>query len=265
MVSAVIKFKVEKAIKEGCEPDAKKLAAWINRPDALSEIEELYPDMVFIARFGQPEPIPGSRSLLDYANEIVQHGGIDALVNFEHYSNACGCMGPRDGYPLCPCSMSAKLANCKKDVLNEILGKKVNPNIRIGGGGTSLNRFMFYDQYEFFKIPALYHVVVDELRRLDLQEMITQAIYVHDSDFSLPKTKKCIEIVDLVFVQENSFVLEDMAGLPERAIVIETDAKDSRTNFVNQYRAIYTYSLVVHGGEIDIGFEFRELRKERRK
>jgi hypothetical protein len=61
-------------------------------------------------------------ALVAYAREIHDHCGIVALENWEHDQGWCGCMGPQNGEPLCPCNMSLALAQNLTLVVNEIDG-----------------------------------------------------------------------------------------------------------------------------------------------
>lgn len=40
----------------------------------------------------------------------------DDLLTYEHYSHACGCMGPQNDEPFCDCTMSYLLKRFKYDV-----------------------------------------------------------------------------------------------------------------------------------------------------
>ena len=59
-------------------------------------------------------------ALVSLAQGIVAHRGIDALITHHHYPSACGCLGPRDGDPLCSCGMSAALEHHLVEVANEL-------------------------------------------------------------------------------------------------------------------------------------------------
>lgn len=47
--------------------------------------------------------------LIRYATEVVEKQGIQALIEWNHWPQACGCMGARDGYTICTCELSSKL------------------------------------------------------------------------------------------------------------------------------------------------------------
>lgn len=54
------------------------------------------------------------------ARQIIDRGGLQALLDYEHHSFGCGCMGPRDGEPYCPCMMAGLLEGYKVRIVNEI-------------------------------------------------------------------------------------------------------------------------------------------------
>lgn len=117
----VTEYKVRKALESGSPKDPDVLAASTNRP--ISEVRKVLVRM-FPDEFGTPSVDVPYRTtatideLVAYAQGLVTHRGLQALVDWEYYPSACGCMGPRDGDPLCPCAMRAALAKHKIAVLD---------------------------------------------------------------------------------------------------------------------------------------------------
>jgi hypothetical protein len=119
----VTDYKVRMALENGADRTVDGLVRVTNRPEheVRSVLVELFPE-----EFGTPGVNVPYRDtatideLVAYAQRIVDHQGIQALVDWEHWPRPCGCMGPRDGEPLCPCRMRGQLAHHKVAVLDRI-------------------------------------------------------------------------------------------------------------------------------------------------
>ena len=117
----VTTYKVNQALAAGHPKDSRVLEAVTGRP--RYEIDQTLIDL-FPNEFKTPEldvPIRTTATLdelIDYARYIVECRGIQALVEYEYYPSPCGCMGPQDNEPLCPCGMRAALHDNKVAVIN---------------------------------------------------------------------------------------------------------------------------------------------------
>lgn len=66
--------------------------------------------------------------LVTLAKSIIESEGIQALEDYKSYPTWCGCMGPKKGDILCPCSQSNTLASNLVEVIAEFnpeLAKKI--------------------------------------------------------------------------------------------------------------------------------------------
>ena len=61
-----------------------------------------------------------TKTLLDYAKNFVANHGIQALENYRHRAEPCGCIGPRDGYENCPCAMSYLMSQNKEELIKAL-------------------------------------------------------------------------------------------------------------------------------------------------
>jgi len=61
--------------------------------------------------------------LITYARPIAVNHGIDAILNWSPMVSDCACMGPRDGYPLCPCHMRYELAEHKDEIATRLIAE----------------------------------------------------------------------------------------------------------------------------------------------
>lgn len=138
MPSQVLRYKVEKALKEGFKIERSvintptswtydpvydqcisNLATLVGRPHERGDVERLVEELV-------PDPnmrIKISRTyatideLVEYARPIYDRGGMDELEKWRYTAGgACGCMGPQGLDPLCPCEMRESLAKNIDDV-----------------------------------------------------------------------------------------------------------------------------------------------------
>ena len=58
--------------------------------------------------------------LMKFAREFIDAWGIDKFMKMQNHASACGCVGPQDGDPLCPCEMHGQLITYKLAILQEI-------------------------------------------------------------------------------------------------------------------------------------------------
>jgi hypothetical protein len=123
-MSRVTEYLVCKAIADGTPVHEETLVQITQRPaqEVHQVLVKLYPD-----QFGTPgvdvpyrETAPIAE-LVTYARPIYERHGIDAILTFEFFGSACGCMGPQDGDPLCPCAMRSELANNKAAVAARLM------------------------------------------------------------------------------------------------------------------------------------------------
>lgn len=123
-MNRVTEYKVCKAISDGVPLHEETLVLATQRPasEVHAVLVKLYPD-----QFGTPGVDVPKRTtatideLVRYARPIAQHQGIDAILKWQHWPSACGCMGPRDGDPLCPCAMRSELAKNKAAVAARLM------------------------------------------------------------------------------------------------------------------------------------------------
>lgn len=59
-------------------------------------------------------------ALVRKAHQIKQGWGMESLANYQDMPQMCGCVGPQDGEPFCPCTMNSLLASNLVRVINEI-------------------------------------------------------------------------------------------------------------------------------------------------
>ena len=119
----VTRFKVMKALESGASKDVASLESITDRPadEIQSVLVEMFPEEFGIPGVSVPRRTTATiDELVRYAQVIVNHRGIEELVDWEYWPSACGCMGPQDGEPLCPCAMRAQLAKNKVAVLDRI-------------------------------------------------------------------------------------------------------------------------------------------------
>jgi len=125
----VTTYKVAEALKSGITKSVEDLVNATRRPE--HEVRAVLVQM-FPNEFGTPgldvayRTEPTLEELVKYAREIMEYGGIQAIVDWKVYAHACCCTGPQNGEPLCPCSMQVALVEKKVAVLNEI-----NPEIAL--------------------------------------------------------------------------------------------------------------------------------------
>lgn len=109
------------------------------RDAAKTVLSKLFPDSM-IAHVREARTREATiDDLLKYVENRHRDGDIiEFLENYEYYPSACGCMGPRDGEPLCPCAMRAAVHQNKltlierlnQDTAIEIAKKKVLDALR---------------------------------------------------------------------------------------------------------------------------------------
>lgn len=118
-MSRVTEYKVCKAIENGVPLHEETLVLATQRPahEVHAVLVKLYPE-----QFGTPGVDVPYRTeatldeLVKYARPIYARRGVDAILGYEFFGEACCCMGPRDGYPLCGCMMRAALYRNKAAV-----------------------------------------------------------------------------------------------------------------------------------------------------
>jgi hypothetical protein len=122
----VTEYKVCKAIANGTPVHEEMLVKATQRPahEVLAVLIKLYPE-----QFGTPgvDTPPRTEATIDelvaYANRGYSKSVniIDAVLKLQNYASACGCMGPRDGDPLCGCMMRAQLYKHKAAVAARLM------------------------------------------------------------------------------------------------------------------------------------------------
>ncbi len=123
-MSRVTEYKVCKAIENGVPVDEQALVIATQRPqhEVLAVLVKLYPD-----QFGTPGLNVPYRTeatideLVKYVRDWYARDGIDAILSYEFWPAACGCLGPQRGEPLCPCSMRAALYRNKAAVAARLM------------------------------------------------------------------------------------------------------------------------------------------------
>jgi hypothetical protein len=66
--------------------------------------------------------------LVDLAKSILNEKGEEVLIDYKAYNSWCGCMGPKRGERLCPCSQGSALETNMVEIVSqfdEILAKKI--------------------------------------------------------------------------------------------------------------------------------------------
>ena len=126
----VTEYKVCKALAEGVDRTVSALVTATARPESevLDVLVKLYPD-----QFGTPGVNIPYRTTATVAELVAyvktwrhyQDVGIDAVLEFKHYPQACGCMGPQDGNPLCGCAMQGELERQKTAVAAALLAEQI--------------------------------------------------------------------------------------------------------------------------------------------
>lgn len=107
-VSAVTRLKVLRAIAAGTRFDLDALVAATSRP--RDEVQAVMWERDPPERVRERRTSATIAELMEYARPILARSGIGGIISHEYLPAACGCMGPRDGFPLCPCGMRAALA-----------------------------------------------------------------------------------------------------------------------------------------------------------
>ena len=121
-ISKVTEFKVKKALEAGVALDEAELVKATGREphEVYRVLVYLYPEKFGIAGRDYEEPPRRTSATIEelvaYARYIYDREGIRGILEYESYPHACGCMGPRDGEPLCPCAMSGALAQNRDEV-----------------------------------------------------------------------------------------------------------------------------------------------------
>ena len=108
----VTEYKVRKAIADGTPVHEETLVQVTQRPahEVYQVLVKLYPDQFGIpGRNIPPRKEATLEELVTYARDIYNQGGVDAILKWEYWPQACCCIGPRDGDPLCGCGMRAQL------------------------------------------------------------------------------------------------------------------------------------------------------------
>ena len=127
MNNRVTEYKVCKAIANGVPLHEKTLVLATQRPvhEVHAVLVKMHPEM-----FGTPGvDVPYRKTatiaeLVNYARPIAALHGIDSILEWTHYSHACGCMGPQDDNPLCPCGMKAALSQYKAEVAAQLMAEQ---------------------------------------------------------------------------------------------------------------------------------------------
>ena len=130
-ISKVTEFKVRKALEAGVALDETALIKATGRPEheVWLVLRHLYPEQFGIPGIDYAVPPPRTEAtiteLVEYARPIYEREGIRGILEYETWVNACACMGPRDGDPLCPCRMRHALAQHRDKVALHFLEEPV--------------------------------------------------------------------------------------------------------------------------------------------
>ena len=118
-MSRVTEYKVCKAIENGVPLHEETLVMATQRPaqEVHAVLVKMYPDQFGVPGVDVPVRTEATLDeLVKYARYYFDKGGVEAILTYEFWSSACGCMGPQRGEPLCPCSMRAALYRNKAAV-----------------------------------------------------------------------------------------------------------------------------------------------------
>jgi hypothetical protein len=63
---------------------------------------------------------PSLDEMVEYVRYLLQYRTLDEFVNSEYWPQACGCMGPRDGWTVCSCRMNSSIQEHKVMILTHI-------------------------------------------------------------------------------------------------------------------------------------------------
>ena len=108
----VTEYFVKKALKNGVPNDINQLVLSTGRPEheVTQTLIEMFPDIHGTPGLNTPYRTSATiEELILYAKSMVENNGIDWLINFKYYPNPCGCLGPINDEPLCPCNMKNEL------------------------------------------------------------------------------------------------------------------------------------------------------------
>ena len=64
-------------------------------------------------------------ALVKRARPYIEKYGPKWLLEYEPWTDACGCMGPQDGEPLCHCKMMHAIKEHQVFLVNHLLGEEV--------------------------------------------------------------------------------------------------------------------------------------------
>ena len=125
-MSRVTEYKVCKAIANGVPVHEVSLVQATQRPEheVHAVLVKLYPEKFGIPGVDTPHRKQATvDELVAYARRGYPAGVslIDAILKLQNYAMECGCLGPRDGDPLCRCLMRAQLYTHKAAVAARLM------------------------------------------------------------------------------------------------------------------------------------------------
>jgi hypothetical protein len=128
-MSRVTEYKVCKAIADGTPLHEETLVSVTQRPphEVYAVLVKMYPSQFGIPGVDVPYRNTATLDeLVVYARPIVEKFGIDSVLAYEYSADACGCVGPMNGDPLCPCGMRRELATHKSAVAARLMEEQGN-------------------------------------------------------------------------------------------------------------------------------------------
>ena len=125
-MSRVTEYKVCKAIANGVPLHLETLVMATQQPtsEVLAVLVKLDPEKFGIPGVDTPHRKQATvDELVAYARRGYPAGVslIDAILKLQNYAMECGCLGPRDGDPLCRCLMRAQLYTHKAAVAARLM------------------------------------------------------------------------------------------------------------------------------------------------
>lgn len=132
-MSKVLKYKIEKyLLNDEAEKTPAGIAKAIGRVGEEYEIEKILAET-------RPELLPRTSiflpprtdatidELIEYIKPGIEKYGIQYIIDYSWHSSACGCMGPQNNDPLCPCRMNSEVYRRKTDILIAITARQQCP------------------------------------------------------------------------------------------------------------------------------------------
>lgn len=125
-MSRVTEYKVCKAIANGVPLHLETLVITTQQPtsEVLAVLVKLDPEKFGIPGVDTPHRKQATvDELVAYARRGYPAGVnlVDAILKLQNYAMECGCLGPRDGDPLCGCLMRAQLYTHKAEVAARLM------------------------------------------------------------------------------------------------------------------------------------------------